>query len=154
MSEKNVFNLDDLVYHASRDYPGGLESLAGRMKMSYTILKNKTNPKLDSHHTNIRDLEIIGDFCDVNIQIAECFARKENAVVIKLPEMPDLSDMALLDAFMDIMRELGALSLEFQRAYEDGKITPKEFNKIEIEVGAVQQQLLGFQSAIKRVVTE
>ena len=53
------------------------------------------------------------------------FAEKANAVVVQLPNIPDASDMGLLDGYMAIMRELGDMSAEFQTAYEDGDINIK-----------------------------
>lgn len=141
------------IYHLAHNYPGGVVALATAMQMGEKVLQNKVNPNTETHDLGSkRQLEMFLDFTNGNQETAEYFAAKCNAVVVKLPEVANLGDMALLDSFMAIMRELGDLSSEFQTAYADGEINKKEFEKIAIEVAAVQSKLLAFQAAIQTVV--
>lgn len=141
-----------LAYRLAHQFNGGVVALSSMMGKGEKVLQSKLNPNTDTHHLNIEELEMLADFTASNLSVAEYFAEKANAVVVPLPDMPDLSDMGLLDGFMAIMAEIGLLSAEFQKDYADGEITKKEFERIAIEVSAVQSKLLSFQASIKRVV--
>ena len=141
-----------LAYRLAHEFNGGAAALATMMGKGEKVLQSKLNPNTETHHLSIDELEMLADFTDGNIAVAEYFAEKSNAIVMLLPTIPDLSDMGLLDSYMAIMREFGELSSEFQKAYADGEITDKEFKRIAHEVSAVQGKLLAFQSAIKQVV--
>lgn len=137
------------IAHKSALQIGGLADAMGMLKQTLTNCLNTTT---ETHNLNIQKFEMLVDFADGNLDAAEYFAAKANAVVIQLPEIPDLGDMGLLDSYMSIIKEFGDLAGEFQSAYSDGEITNKEFDKIDIEVTAVQAKLLAFKARIKKVV--
>lgn len=138
-----------LAYRIAHDFKGGVVGLASMMGRGDKVLASKLNPNIDTHHLTIGELEMLADFTDTNYDVAQYFADKCNAVVFKLPAVDDESDMCLLDAYMQIMKELGELSAEFQSAYADGKINNKEFARIAGEVTGVQSKLLAFQSLVQ-----
>lgn len=140
------------AYRMAHQFNGGVVALAHMMGKGEKVLASKLNPNTDTHHLNIEELEMMADFTNSNLELAEYFADKAGAVVIKLPALPDLSDMGLLDGYLAIMRELGALSSEFQDDYSDGEIDGKEFSRIAHKISLVQGKLLAFEAAIKQVV--
>lgn len=139
-----------LAYRIGHDFSGSVAGLASLMNKGEVVLTNKLNPNSKTHFLTIQEFEMMADFADRNTDVAEYFASKVNAVVIKLPELPE-SDMALLDLFMGAMVELGEVSSAFQKAYADGKITPKEFSVISSEIDDVIAKILEFKAAVKRV---
>ena len=141
-----------LAYRIARDSQLGHASLAQAMNVKAQTLTNCLNVNAETHNLNISNFELLAEFSNGNLAVAEFFAAKCNAVVVTLPDVPDESDMGLLDGFMAIMKELGELSSSFQTAYADGDITAREFERIASEVSDVQSQLLAFQAQIKRVV--
>lgn len=142
-----------LVYASPAGITGVLEYFnAGRTnKMSLQTLTNKVNFNSQSHTTNIDEFEQAVDLINCNYQVAEYFAAKCHSIVFKLPDV-EVGDMALLDGFMDIMREIGDISTEFQKAYADGNINQKEFARICQEISDAQSKLLAFQAKINLVV--
>lgn len=140
-----------LVYRLAHEFNGGAIALAALMDRNPKVLQNKLNPNSQTHFLTIDELETIGDFTNGNLDIAQFFAEKANAVVVKLPQIPE-GDMALLDLYMQIMKELGDVSSAFQKAYADGDIDHIEFNQIASEVDDVVARLLEWQAAVKRVV--
>jgi len=116
------------------------------------VLRNKLNFNSDSAHLYVQEFEQIVDFTDANFAVAEYFAAKCNAVVFQLPAIQDDGDMSLLDSYMQIMKEMGDLAAEFQKAYADGSIDRKEFTRIANEVTGVQARLLAFQSTVESKV--
>jgi|GEM_PF-4037313 len=116
-------------------------------------LRNKLNFNSENAHLYVQEFEQIVDFTDTNFSVAEYFAAKCNAVVVKLPTINDGGDMCLLDSYMQIMKEMGDLATEFQKAYADGDIDRKEFKRIANEVSGVQGKLLAFQNTVESKVT-
>ena len=126
-------------------------ALAVLMGKGEKVLQNKLNPNNDQHLLNVDEFEMLADFTNNNLSAAEYFAAKCNAVVVTLPAVAE-SDMALLDLYMAAMKELGEVAGAFQEAYADGRITPREFDKIALEIDDVLAKLLEFKGAINRVV--
>jgi hypothetical protein len=141
-----------LAYRIAHEYRGGVVALSSMMGKNDRVMASKLNPNIDTHHLNIEELSMLADFTNTNIEVAQYFAQKQNAVVVELPNIPADSDMSLLDNYMDIMKELGQLSTEFQSDFADGNINTKEFERIARHVSQVQARLSAFQYSVKRIV--
>lgn len=141
-----------LAYRLAHQFNGGVVALASMMGKGDKVLSSKLNPNTDTHHLNIEELDMLADFTNSNLELAEYFAAKGNAVVVPFPVVPDDGDMGLLDGYMAIMKELGELSSTFQSAYADGNITEREFEQINHEASDVIAKALAFVGSIKRVV--
>lgn len=149
-------NLEDLVYRIAHDYPGGVRPLASRMsdRDGYAqLLLNKLNPNISTNHTSVREMEQIVDITDKNLEAAQFFAAKANAVVIPLM-VCDGSDMALLDGFMEVVKELGEFSAEFQKDWADGRITAREFQRLKAKAFDVQARMFAHVNRIEQIVEQ
>lgn len=141
-----------LAYRIAKQSQLGHASLAEAMGVKAQTLTNCLNVNASTHHLNISHFELLAEFSNGNLPVAQYFAAKANAVVVPLPSVPDESDMALLDGYMAVIKEMGELAVSFQSAYADSNISQKEFDAIDAEFVDVQSKLLAFQSQIKRVV--
>jgi hypothetical protein len=129
-------NLRDFLYHLAHDYPGGASELEVRTGAGKNYIQNGVAPSLaDSHHLNARVLEKMLDFIpNGNMEAAKFFALKAHATVIPIPtSLGNVGDMELLDGFLNVTRELGEFSGEFQKSWADGRITSKEFELLKIQ---------------------
>jgi len=140
-----------LAYRLAKKFNGGLVALASAMGKGEKVLASKLNPNTDTHHLNIEELDTLADFTDSNLELATYFAEKVNGVVLRLPTIPDDSDMGMLDIVMSSMKELGEVFSTFQTAYADGDITNAEYMKISNEIDDVIVRLLELKTAVKRV---
>lgn len=145
-------NILDAAFHLAHDYKGGVPALAHRMgNISHNVLNNKVDPNKDSHHLRLDEAlkisAITGD-----MRILHALSASLNHVSIPLPTIPESSDMSLLDGFMDIIVELGQFTTEFQTAWADGDITPKEVDRLKKEASDVQQRLAAFVQRIEHMV--
>lgn len=140
-----------LAYRIGHEFPGSVAGLASLMNKGDVVLRNKLNPNSESHHLNIEEFEMMVDFSNKNLDVAEFFAAKCSAVVVQLPDLPE-SDMEILDGFMSAMKELGEVSAAFQKAYSDGDISKREFGDISSEIDDVLAKLLEFKASVKRIV--
>lgn len=120
-------------------------------QMGAQVLNNKLNPNYEQDCLNLIQFEAIVRRLDLNFELAKFFAAKANAIVVSLPAVPE-SDMALLDDFMNIARELGETSQRFQTGFADGVITHSEYLQISKEVHDTVAALLQFEQSVARVV--
>ena len=112
---------------------------------------NKLNPNCVNTHFYIEELERLCALTDSHGVMAEYHAARCNMVCIRVPEFPVDGDMAILDVYMSIMKELGEVSTKFQSAYADGDISAREYEQISKEIDDVLSKLLEFKAAVKRV---
>lgn len=140
----------------SRSPDGVVRALAeineGRQHhMGAQVLNNKLNPNYEQDCLNLLQFEAIVRRLDLNLELAKHFAAKANAVVVQLPSVPE-SDMAILDDFLTIAKELGETSQRFQQGFSDGEISENEFRDISKEVDDTVEALLKFKKSVERVV--
>ncbi|HEY0268066.1 MAG TPA: phage regulatory CII family protein, partial [Methyloradius sp.] len=62
-----------------------------------------------------------------------------NHAAVEMPEIPDLSDMGIMDAYMEAAEADAIVVAEFRKAYADGQIDDKEFERIK----AAQYEAIG-----------
>lgn len=74
-------------------------------------------------------------------------------VCIQLPA-GGASDMALLDSFMSITKELGELANEFQQDWADGHIDAKEADRLRKEFYELQQAAAGFMAMVEALAEQ
>ena len=141
----------EFLYRIAHDYPGAVPALAARLERNPTVLMHKLNPNNTTHCLTMNEAEQIIDLTDSNFEAAQLFATKANAIVVQIVECQG-SDVEVLDAFLDVVKELGAFSAEFQRDWSDGRITPAEFRRINKEAVRVQSTLLSFMSRVEQLV--
>ena len=149
--------INDLAYRLARSHPGGITALGARMAPSQEkeksygqVLINKLNRNNSLNHLYADEFEQIVDLTNSNLAVAEYFASKANAVVVKLEECSG-SDMEILDSFMSIIKEMGELSAEFQQRYADGNISQDDFLRITREARDVHVRLISFISRVEQI---
>jgi hypothetical protein len=118
------------AFHATvHDAPGGCESLAPRMGMSATILRNKANPNSATNKPTLDDADrlmgITGDH-----RILHALAQNHGYVCTKIDEQP-AGDMAVLESMTGLWKELGNFGTEVHAALADGRIEKHEVKSID-----------------------
>lgn len=145
-------NLSDAAYATAHDYAGGTPSLAPRMGISGAMLRNKVNPNDATHHLTLSEAmrmqSLTGDH-----RILHAMSDELGYVCIQLP-VAGASDMALLDSFMAITKELGEFASEFQKDWADGRIDGKEIERLRKEFYELQQSAAAFMGMIEALAEQ
>ena len=141
-----------LAYRLAHESARGISSLAQDMGKGAQVLSNKLNPNSETHHLTIAELEMLADFTNNNLAIAEYFAAKIGAVVIALPSDVPASDMSLLDAFMQSVIDGGEFAQSFNAAYADGRVTHEEFCALKAKTYHMIAAQLAFLAKIEQGV--
>lgn len=135
-------NQHDAIYIAARAYPGGVESLAGRMGMSPNVLYKKLRRAVDSHHLNYEEVsEIVELLADagrdsmVDLAIGS-FGWRHGYVTYRVPgDTADVSDEVLLAHILKIISKKGVLAHNIKMSLEnDGVIDSDENLQIESDI--------------------
>lgn len=145
-------NIIDAAYATTHDYPGGTVSLAPRMGMSSAVLRGKVNPNDAGHKLTVGEAVKMQDITgDHRIMLA--MSDHLGYTCIKLP-MPGASDMEMLDAFLEVSKELGEMSREFQSDWSDGKIDPVELDRLRSRLYALQQAVAYLMARIESLASQ
>lgn len=147
-------NIRALLHRLVGDKPAGklllLEAFnyGRKNQMSMQVLTNKLNHNNTAHNMNVDELDLACKTLNLHLPLAEYHAAEANAVVFVLPDIGE-SDMALLDGFMQITKELGDVGMKFQQAYADGNIDCKDEKAISKEIDEAVAALLAWKERIK-----
>lgn len=132
----------DAAYHVVHDYQGGAESLAPRLKKSYTTLCHEVTAT-GSAKLGLLDAVKITDFSG-NLSILRAWATHAGQQLVPLPIVGDPSDECLVRV-ATMAREFGELVTEVTSDLGDGSISDNEMGRIQREagelIGAVHQLL-------------
>lgn len=119
-----------LAYRIAHNSALGIASLAEAMGLSAQTLTNFLNVNSDTHNLHIARFEMLVDFANGNLAVAEFFGNKANAAVVPLPTNTIIGDMNLLDAFLNAGVKSGSFDYEFKKAWDDGRIDAVEFARL------------------------
>lgn len=130
----------DAAHATVHDYPGGSESLAPRMGMRGSILRNKVNGNCDTNHLTLLDadkmMSITGDH-----RILESLAQQHGYVVVPVAFDSPSSDMAILELVTHVWRHNGDVGRAVDDALSDGRITKRELEDIKQTIHRVEQAM-------------
>ena len=129
-------NIADAAYTAVHDYPGGALALAPRLGMSGSILSNKVNPNINTHHLTLAEaLRITTLTGDMRILHAMCSELHHMAI-----PLPTVGDEDVMTAMTSTIAEFGDYLKAASDALADGKVTKLELRKIGKEMGDLMAQ--------------
>jgi hypothetical protein len=146
-------DIDDILYGLVHDYPGGVATMAIRVKENENTLQKRVDPNTTTHHTPVKLAARIADVANSD-DVAKWFAARRNMVCIPVPVDDDKSDMALLDLYLSDGEERGQWSSAVKVALADGMVDAGEYERINkeyLECCAAGAQLM---ARLKSMITE
>lgn len=145
--------LEKAQYDLVHEFPGGAAALATLAGMSGGTLSNKVNPGMESHRLALTEavtLQAIAD--DYRILYAEAAALKH--VCLPLADWSGISDIEVLNAYTKLNKELGEHAKAIHGALSDGRVTRKEFNRIDGELNDVVRALYELRTRLEGLIDE
>ncbi len=133
-----MLNVLDALFHTAHDFEGGVPALAQRMGMSASVLNKKVKQGIESHKPLLTEAVAIQSIAR-DYRVLHAMAFTLNHAAVEMPEIPDLSDMGIMDAYMEAAEADAIVVAEFRKAYADGQIDDKEFERIK----AAQYEAIG-----------
>lgn len=130
-------SVEQALYDAVHDFPGGAPALAPRMGMSFKTLENMADTRQDSHGWNLRRFrQAIGETKDLRPLHALC---AEFGGVFVKTDVAGQGDDAVLAALARLGREFGEVCSTLHDALTDGRVTPKEYERFDAKLYEMNQ---------------
>lgn len=123
----------DAAHKTVHDYPGGSLSLAPRLGIAASSLREKVNPHRTDKSLTLEEIgRLMAITDDHSILRAIC---EEHGYLPPIP-MPEciVSDEALLEQYASLITQLGEFSAAFNVALKDGRITKREVTRMRKEM--------------------
>lgn len=133
-------NVDDALYHAVHDSPGGASSLAPRMGMSEAVLNSKVRPNCTTHCANVRDLRRILALTE-DMRPLHALANEFDHVMVRRSEGDPVDDMAVLEAVAALWAKNGNVGQAVHHALSDGTLTAVELELISTAIYTAQASM-------------
>lgn len=153
MSRKNVYlelrlNVTDTAHAVAHEYKGGCESLAPRMGLSGNILRNKVDPRKDSHKLSLEEAVRMGDLTDDD-RVLEAWARHRGFALVKMPDVATCTDAAIVELMGEAWATHGEVGKEICKTLEDGCVEHREVERVEGKVFKHAQVLFNIAARLR-----
>jgi hypothetical protein len=145
-------NVTDTAHSVAHDYKGGCESLAPRMGLSANVLRNKVDPRKDSHKLTLDEAVRMSDMAEDD-RVLEAWARHRGFALVKMPDVTGCSDGAIVELMGEAWSTHGEVGKQICKTLEDGRVEEKEVARVETSIYKHAQVLFNI-SARLRGMTE
>lgn len=129
-------DLFEAAYRVAHDYRDGEQqgavALARKMGKHPGTFLNEVNPAQDSHKLGLGDAQVMQLIANDH-RIAQAMATNLGGAYFRLPDLSDLSDVALLEVLGRCGAELGDLFRSVNASLADNRISRADFARIEGE---------------------
>lgn len=124
--------IEDALYHAVHDYPGGVAELARRMGLASPTLYGMANPNEAGHGWTLKHIRSVLAFTsDKRPLHALC----EESGGVFVPLKPDATSIdGMPEQLAKLAAEFGDVARAAQDAMRDGRITPRELAHFDSQI--------------------
>lgn len=133
--------------------PGGIKGGAERIGRSAGIMHNKFSEAMPHYEITVREALALAHGLS-STAFAEAVCDQFNGVFFALPQGA-AGDDDVLQAYVDIIKQMGDLSHEFTDARADGIIEPDEFSALKVKahrsVAAIMHLLAEVETTVRDV---
>jgi len=137
--------------------PDGIKGGAKRIGRSVGVLYNKFSESMPSYDITQREATALAHWVresNGSTRFAEAICDEFDGVFLPLPR-GSAADDDVLQAYLDIIKSMGDLSLEFTEARADGIIEPSEFSALKLRgqraVAAIMHLLAELETTVREL---
>ncbi|CAG9184209.1 phage regulatory CII family protein [Cupriavidus respiraculi] len=154
----------EALYSLARRYPGGIDALAQAMgrrqdkQVSPNTLRNKLRPGIESHAMSAEEFSLVIELCE------EAGVERHNAplqamcwrhgLVAVEPPRPGLVAKDVVGTLGSVSREFADLVAEVSVGVADGRLSPKESERIQTAALELMREVLGLSMTAEVVAEE
>lgn len=149
MSQHDPINVLHAAVLASK---GGIAASAKAIGRSPGVLYNKFSEANPNYEITAREALALADHLGSTLY-AEAICEHFGGVFLPLPDCVPADD-DVLQSYLDIISQMGALSKEFTEAREDGVIDPEEFKSLRIRASRTVMAIMHLVSDLEQLVRE
>lgn len=126
-------DVEQAMYDLVHQHPGGAVALAPLVRMNAGTLSNKVNPMMDSHHLTVLEGHAI-QLVRQQFPLFHAEARAYGFISVPAPQLGNVADMELLDAWAAWHADIGETGTVIQSALKSGRITRRALREIKREM--------------------
>lgn len=131
----------------------GADVLAAHMGMPVSTLRKKADFKNTTHYFRPEELVALQAFAG-DYSINHALAAELGGQFIEPGNFANVSDQALLSLFTSLMARNGDFAKDFQKAWDDGSLSPKEFQSLRGDLYQVKQVCAEIEARMASMVEE
>lgn len=131
-------SIRDALYRMCHDYPGGLKLLAARMKLAESTLQGMANPNDPTHPWSLERFRQ-GMHYAGNTEPLEELCAEFGGVFMRMPQVEGAQFPDIYERLAQLAKEFGDVPREVMEDLKDGRLTPKEMDRIRHEVAEMQR---------------
>ncbi|TFH84931.1 hypothetical protein EQG41_19615 [Billgrantia azerbaijanica] len=146
---REVLPLNLALYHAARDYPGGVKAVAAVHGLNPTTLQHKLSPTHEPHRANIDDLEAV------------LATTRDHRILDSLGEMAGgclwvcpverrhaaRNQRDVLESLADLHERLGEMITSVRSSIDDGVVDEREQSELRLRARRLMETVLTLEQA-------
>jgi len=141
----------DALHRMCHRYPGGIELLAQRMRLSRSMLNGMANPNDGTHNWSLVQFREAMHFANDTAPL-EALCTEFDGVFVPMPKAAGRGFDKVFEELAALAKEFGDIPREVMAGLQDGRLQPKEYARIETEVMELQQKAAELLLVLKPMV--
>ncbi|OIR10990.1 hypothetical protein GALL_71610 [mine drainage metagenome] len=133
-------------------FPGGWDAMAAALGYTRMALENRIYERRGQSMS--ADTALMMQKLSNTTFYAEEVANQSDGIFIPIPEFTGVSDMALLDAYTEMVSDEGKFATDFREALKDGKVTQAEFEKLRKDLRQQQAHEMELLARIESLIVK
>jgi hypothetical protein len=150
-AQREVLPLNLALYHAAREYPGGVKAIAAVYGLNPSTLQHKLSPTQETHTPNIDDLEaVLGATQDQRIldSVGEIAGGALWIMPVERRAIPrDGAQRDVLELLATLHDRLGHMITSVRTSLEDGVIDERERSELRKRARQTMETVLALELA-------
>jgi len=146
-AQREVLPLNLALYHAAREYPGGVKAIAAVFGLNPTTLQHKLSPTHQPHRANIDDLEAVLT-TTLDDRILDAVGEMAGGALWVRPDAHQAtSQMDLLGTIAELQQELAEMLDSVAESTADGIVDAHERAELRKRARHLMQAVLALELA-------
>lgn len=147
-AEREVLPLHLALYHAARDYPGGIKAVAATYGLNPTTLQHKLSPTHEPHRPALEDLEAVLSVTE-DTRILDSIGEVAGGCiwVYPCPRHAEGPMVGMMASVAELQRRVSDTVTTISESLEDGVIHPHEARELHKRVRELMAAALSIEVA-------
>lgn len=146
-----VLPLNLSLYHAARDYPGGIKAVAAVHGLNSTTLQHKLSPTHEPHKANIDDLEAVLS-TTLDPRVLDSLGEIAGGAIWVRPQQAtqQIPELGMLGSLKQLHREVAEVVETLSDSLDDQVIDIVEAKKLDLRIRRLLGAVLAVEKAAER----
>jgi hypothetical protein len=133
-------------------FPGGWDAMSAALGFTRMALENRIYERRGQSMS--ADTALMMQKLSETSFYAEAVALESDGIFIPIPEFDGVSDVALLDAYTEMVTDEGKFATDFREALKDGKVSQDEFERLRKDLRQQQAHEMELLARIESLITK